>query len=169
MRRSLFAAVVATALFASGGTAFAQNAMGSGHSMGSGSAMLHMSPSTKTGGNVGPLAASLQGKPVVARIYAGWCPVCKAERGTVSALQAKYGSAIAFVELDVTNAKTAGAAAAKARALGLERFFDAHKASTGTIAVINPQTGAVAATLYNVTSEAPYITAIDKVAQQLHG
>ncbi len=177
MKRYLLATFAATAMFASGAGAFAQSpapdAMGAGHAMGdhmgtTGNMKMDMKPSMKTGGNVGALAASLQGKPVVAQIHADWCPVCKAERATLSELRAKYGDSIAFVELDVTNAKAADASAAKAKTLGLGAFFDAHKASTGTVAVINPKTGAVAATLYNVTDDATYAKAIDAVTKQLH-
>lgn len=142
--------------------------MGSGDHMGSTSGMkMDMRPSVKSGGSVGILAPSLRGKPVVAQIHADWCPVCKAERSTIQSLRAKYGDRIAFIELDVTNAKAAAAAAEKANALGLGAFFEAHKSMTGTVAVINPRTGAVAATLYNVTDDPAYTKAIDSVAKQL--
>ncbi len=129
---------------------------------------MDMTRSVKSGGNVGVLTSSLHGKPVVAQIHADWCPVCKAEHSTIDAVRAKYGDNISFVDLDVTNAKTAAAAAAKARQLGLGAFFDAHKSMTGTVAVINPNSGAVAAMLYNVTKTDAYTKAIDSVSQQLH-
>lgn len=129
---------------------------------------MDMNSSNKPGGNVGILASSLHGKPVVVQIHADWCPVCKAERATIDAVRAKYGDRVSFVELDVTNAKAANAAAGQAKQLGLDAFFEAHKSMTGTVAVINPNSGAVAATLYNVTSEGAYDTAIDSVSQQLH-
>lgn len=166
---SLLACVVlvaaVTGAFAQSSSMGASNRMESGH-MGSGM-KTDMRRSIKTGGNVGVLAPSLQGKPVVAQIHADWCPVCKAERSTIEALRVKYGNKISFVELDVTNAKTANAAAAKAERLGLGGFFDAHKAMTGTVAVINPRSGAVAATLYNVTTQAPYVKAINAVSTKL--
>jgi thiol-disulfide isomerase/thioredoxin len=74
-----------------------------------------------------PLAPALQGKTVVARIHADWCPACKATEPTIEALRAKYGSSINFVEFDVTDAKTSAAAAAKARQLGLSGFYEANK------------------------------------------
>jgi thiol-disulfide isomerase/thioredoxin len=97
----------------------------------------------------GPLAPSLQGKPVVARIHADWCPACTATQATIDDLKAAYGSQINFVQFDVTNAKTAAAAEAEAKKLGLEKFFEAEKAATSTVAVIDPRDGKVYAQLYN--------------------
>ena len=98
---------------------------------------------------LGPLAPSLQGKPLVVRIHADWCPACKATQPTIDNLRAAYGSQINFVQFDVTNAKTAAAAQAEAQKLGLEKFFDAEKAATSTVAVIDPRDGKVYAQLYN--------------------
>ena len=58
---------------------------------------------------VGPLAPSLQGKPVVVRIHADWCPACKATQSTIDDLKQAYAGKIHFVQFDVTNAKTAAA------------------------------------------------------------
>lgn len=97
----------------------------------------------------GPLAPSLQGKPVVVRIHADWCPACTATQATINDLKTAYGSQINFVQFDVTNAKTAAAAEAEAKKLGLEKFFNAEKAATSTVAVIDPRDGKVYAQLYN--------------------
>jgi thiol-disulfide isomerase/thioredoxin len=110
----------------------------------------------------GPLAPAMQGKPVVVRIHADWCPACKATASTLDAVRAKYGTKITYVQLDVTNAKTAAAAQELAKADGLGKFFDATKTATSTVAVVDPKTGAVIGQFYNDTNEADYDTAIDK-------
>lgn len=111
--------------------------------------------------NVGPLAPSLQGKPVVVRIHADWCIACKATHATISEVKKAYAGKINFVEFDVTNAKTAAGAYAKAQKLGLTKFYNAAKAQTSTVAVINPQTGEVYATFYNDGSLKDYEGAIN--------
>ncbi|HEX3346919.1 MAG TPA: thioredoxin domain-containing protein, partial [Acetobacteraceae bacterium] len=109
----------------------------------------------------GPLAPSLQGKPVVVRIHADWCPACKATQSTIDDLKQAYAGKINFVQFDVTNGKTAAAAQVEAQSLGLEQFYNASKAATSTVAVIDPQDGKIYATLYNDGNIADYKLAID--------
>lgn len=71
------------------------------------------------GAESGVLDATLQGKALVAQIHADWCPVCRAEKPTVDAVRAKYGKEISYVAFDVTNGRTASAAAEQAKQLGL--------------------------------------------------
>ncbi len=115
----------------------------------------------------GPLAPSLQGKTVVARIHADWCPACKATEPTIEALRAKYGSSASFVEFDVTDARTSAAAAAKARQLGLSGFYEANKTATSTVAIVNPTSGAIVAKFYNDSNVKDYDKAIGQVRDQL--
>lgn len=110
---------------------------------------------------VGPLAPSLQGKPVVVRVHADWCPACKATQSTIDAVKQDYAGKINFVQFDVTNAKTAAASQAQAQKLGLEKFYDASKAATSTVAVIDPKDGRVYATFYNDSAAGDYASAID--------
>jgi thiol-disulfide isomerase/thioredoxin len=116
---------------------------------------------------VGPLVASLQSKPVVARIHADWCPACKATQPTIDALRAAYTGRINFVQFDVTNAKTAAVSQALARKLGLERFYEGTKAATSTVAVIDPQNGKIYATLYNDGNLGDYEAAVNDVLRAL--
>lgn len=109
---------------------------------------------------VGPLASSLQGKPVVVRIHADWCPACKATQSMIDNLKRIYAGKINFVQFDVTNANTAAAAQADAQKLGLEKFYEATKAATSTVAVIDPKTGKVLATFYNDGTIGDYETAL---------
>lgn len=110
---------------------------------------------------VGPLAPSLQGKPVVVRIHADWCPACKATQATINNLNQIYMGRINFVQFDVTNAKTAEASNAKAQMLGLEKFYDATKTATSTVAVIDPKDGKIYASFYNDNSISDYKMAVD--------
>jgi thiol-disulfide isomerase/thioredoxin len=109
----------------------------------------------------GPLAPSLQGKPVVVRVHADWCPACTATQATINDLKAAYGSQINFVQFDVTNAKTAAAAEAEAKKLGLEKFYNSEKAATSTVAVIDPRDGKVYAQLYNDGNIGDYKAAVN--------
>lgn len=120
-----------------------------------------------SGAEVTKLDRTLQGKAVVAQVHADWCPVCKAEKPAIDAVRAKYGTKITYVGFDVTNDKTAAAAAEQAKRLGLSSFFEQNKAQTGAVAVINPSTGAVAQALYNATDVAAYEKPIDAVNKQL--
>jgi thiol-disulfide isomerase/thioredoxin len=110
---------------------------------------------------VGPLAAALQGKPVLVRIHADWCPACKATQATIDELKRSYGEKINFVQFDVTNAVTAAASQAEARKLGLEKFYDDAKAATSTVAVIQPKDGKVYATFYDDSTISDYESAIN--------
>lgn len=111
--------------------------------------------------DAGPLAPALQGKPVVVRIHADWCPACKATQATIDELKRSYAGKINFVQFDVTNAKTAAASQAEAQKLGLEKFYNAAKAATSAVAVIDPKDGKIGATFYNDSSIGDYERAID--------
>jgi thiol-disulfide isomerase/thioredoxin len=115
----------------------------------------------------GALPASLQGKPVVVRIHADWCPACHASQAALDAVAAKHKSDITYVVFDVTNGKTAADAQSKADTLGLRKFFDATKVATSTVAVINPKNGNVVAELYADTIESDYNKAIAKAEAAL--
>ena len=112
---------------------------------------------------IGPLAPSLQGKPLVVRIHADWCAACKATHATIDSLRQVYAGKINYVVFDVTNARTAAVAHARAEKLGLVKFFDAAKAQTSAVAVINPQDGRVYATFYNDGNLRDYEGAINNV------
>lgn len=116
---------------------------------------------------VGPLAPSLQGKPLLVRIHADWCPACTATQPTIDELRSAYAGKINFVQFVVTNAKTAAAAQALATRLGLESFYQATKSATSTVAVIDPQNRKIYATLYNDGNLQDYRAAIDDVQTAL--
>jgi thiol-disulfide isomerase/thioredoxin len=112
--------------------------------------------SDKTG-----LAAELQGKPVVVDIYASWCPACKNVAPTLAQLKTAYAGKATFVVLDVSDQATTATAAATAKKLGLEKFLAAHKAQTGTIAILDPATAQVLTTQRNNADAAVYTAPLD--------
>lgn len=83
------------------------------------------------------VAASAQNKPTVAIIRADWCTACQKLEPTMMELMKQYGSKMNFVMFDVTNDESTAMAAAKAKSLGLSRFFNANKKMTSTVAVFN--------------------------------
>jgi thiol-disulfide isomerase/thioredoxin len=115
----------------------------------------------------GRLAPSLQGKPVVVDIYASWCPGCRNIAPTLSQLRTQYGDRVHFVVFDVTDRNTTAVAAAKARELGLSAFFEAHKAQTSTVAIIDPSNGRVIKQLRNNPNINAYSATLDAEVRRL--
>jgi thiol-disulfide isomerase/thioredoxin len=93
--------------------------------------------------NTTALAKELQGKPVVVDIYASWCGNCRNIAPTLAQLKQQYGKKANFVVFDVTDRQTTMAAKKTAARLGLSDFFNANKAQTSTVAIIDPGTGKV--------------------------
>ncbi|MGH7708767.1 MAG: TlpA family protein disulfide reductase [Vulcanimicrobiaceae bacterium] len=110
----------------------------------------------------GPLPAAMQGKPVVAVVRADWCPSCKEVEPVLHRVLDRYGSKVSYVALNVTNSKTATAAAALAGRDGLAKFYESAKEATSTVAIVDPKTGNVVAEFYDQTDPAAYRAAIDK-------
>ncbi len=85
-------------------------------------------------GNFGTVA-SAQTKPMVVLVRADWCRACQRLEPTYNELKQQYGDRINFVEFDVTNEETTAAAEARAKKLGLGKFFAANKKNTSTVAI----------------------------------
>ncbi len=109
----------------------------------------------------GPLAQTLQGKPVVVDIYASWCPACKNIAPTLSQLKQQYAGKVHFVVLDVSDRSTTAKSEAKAKQLGLSRFFAAHKTQTGSLTIVDPATGKILAQHRNNSSKSDYTRVLD--------
>jgi thiol-disulfide isomerase/thioredoxin len=116
-----------------------------------------------------PLAKQLQGKPVVVDIYASWCPGCKNIAPTLSQLKKQYGSKASFIVFDVTDSKTTQASMKMAAKLGLTSFFNANKAQTSTVAIIDPATGKVMKQFRNNAELTEYTGIIDRAIAQGSG
>jgi len=99
-------------------------------------------------------------KPTVVIIKAEWCSACQKVDPIMQELMKEYGGKVNFVMLDVTNDETTAQAAAKAKSLGLSRFFEFNKKMTSTVAVFKgkKQTFSTAKN-YNKSA---YVAAFDK-------
>ena len=115
----------------------------------------------------GPLAKELQGKPAIVDIYASWCPACKAIAPTLSDLRMQYKNKVNFVVLDVTDRSSTQRAEANARRMGLTNFLKNNKASTGTVAIIDPATGEILNQFRGNDKKDDYIAAINAVATRI--
>jgi thiol-disulfide isomerase/thioredoxin len=109
----------------------------------------------------GRLAKQLQGKPVVVDIYASWCPGCKNIAPTVSKIKQKYGNKITFVTLDVSDRSSSAKAQAKAKQLGLGKFYAANKTQTGSLTIIDPSTGNILGQERNNAELTAYSSVLD--------
>ncbi len=106
------------------------------------------------------VSAFAKTKPTVVIIRADWCSACQKLEPSMMELMKQYGGKLNFVMLDVTNDETTAKAAAKAKSLGLTRFFEANKKMTSTVAVFKgkKQTFSTAKN-YN---KSDYVAAFDK-------
>jgi thiol-disulfide isomerase/thioredoxin len=124
-------------------------------------------PQTATATGGGPLAKELQGKPAVVDIYATWCPACQAIAPTLSSLRTQYKDKVNFVVLDVTDRAATQKAETNAKRMGLATFLKENKASTGTVAIVNPATGEILSQFRGNENKDDYIAAIDAVASKI--
>jgi thiol-disulfide isomerase/thioredoxin len=108
------------------------------------------------------LAQQLQGKPVVVDIYASWCPACRNIAPTLSQLKQKYKNKVNFVVFDVRYHESVADSNRMARKLGLTQFFNAHKAQTSTVAIIDPATGKILKQFRNNANLAEYTAILDR-------
>ncbi|GET40405.1 thioredoxin domain-containing protein [Microseira wollei] len=113
------------------------------------------------------LAAELQGKPTIVKIYADWCSACQRLRPVTNSLQQQFKGKANFVVFDVTNRTTTQAAEARARQLGLSNFLAAHRAQTSTIAVINPSNGQIFRQFRYNFNQQQYVNAINQAIARI--
>ncbi|WP_017302912.1 TlpA family protein disulfide reductase [Spirulina subsalsa] len=113
-----------------------------------------------------PLVPELQGKPVVVDIYASWCSACENIAPTLSQLKNDYAGKVHFVVLDMSDRTTTAEAEAKAQQLGLGDFLAAHKSQTGTLTIVNPDTGEILAQHRNNPTLSDYTTVLDNALAQ---
>lgn len=110
----------------------------------------------------GPLSKSLQGKPVVVDVYASWCPACKNIAPTLSQLKQQYAGKVHFVVLNVSDKASTAKSEAKAKELGLSKFFEANKTQTGSLTIVDPKTGKILAQERNNPDKKAYSQVLDQ-------
>jgi thiol-disulfide isomerase/thioredoxin len=74
-------------------------------------------------------------KPVLAVVYADWCPYCQKLKPVLVLLNDKYKGKIHFLHLDVTSPEKAAASRMEAVQFGLGAFFDKHRNETSLIMI----------------------------------
>lgn len=114
----------------------------------------------------GPLAAELQGKPVLVDVFAEWCSACKNIAPTLAELEKDYEGQVHFVVLDMTNNATVAEAEAKAEQLGLKQFLAETRAQTGTLTIIDPATGTILEQHRNNPDKSAYTMVLDSALAQ---
>lgn len=93
-------------------------------------------------------------------IYASWCPACQSIKPVLETLRKKEGSAIHWIQFDVSNTASAKSSAAQAKKLGLAKFFKRNRSQTSLVSIINPETGTVVNTFRAQPKPDPYLKAI---------
>ncbi|WP_310426771.1 thioredoxin domain-containing protein [Chamaesiphon sp. VAR_48_metabat_135_sub] len=120
-------------------------------------------------GEISPLVAQLQGKPMVVDIYASWCPVCKNIAPTLSQLKQQYGNKASFIVFDVSDSKKTQASMKMAKKLGLTSFFNENKSKTSTVAIIDSATGKILKQFQNNAEITEYSSVLDLAIAQCAG
>ena len=113
------------------------------------------------------LAPELQGKPVMVDIYASWCPGCKSIAPTLSKLKQQYSGKVNFVVFDVSDRGSTASAENRAKQLGLNSYFQAHKSQTALVAIINPATGEVIQEFRSNANIKDYQMSLNKAFQKI--
>src|SRR5215467_6721365 len=84
------------------------------------------------------LAQTRKAEPLVAVVYADWCPLCQKLKPVLARINERYNGKIRFVRLDMTSEKTAAAAKIEAHKAGLESFLDENKERTSLVIIQDP-------------------------------
>ena len=74
-------------------------------------------------------------KPLVAVIYAEWCPMCQQLKPALALINERYNGKIRFLRLDMTSEQTAAEAKQKAYNAGLKSFFNENKEKTSLVII----------------------------------
>jgi thiol-disulfide isomerase/thioredoxin len=109
-----------------------------------------------------PAVSSETAQPLFVKVHADWCGTCTKLEPTWSALQEEFGGEATFVVLDVTDRGKLAHAQAEADQLGIEAFFAAYKAKTGTIGILDAKTGDPIAVMKGETNVDRYREALKR-------
>ena len=104
-------------------------------------------------------------KPFIVKIHADWCGTCTRLEPTWEALDAKFGSKVRLVVLDVTDRESVARATAEADRLGIREFFDTYKSKTGTVGVLDGASRQPVSVMKGETDLAAYESAVAKARQ----
>ncbi len=77
-------------------------------------------------------------KPYLVKVHADWCTSCAMLALTWEKLVERHADDANIVVLDVTDQERKEEAAARAKELGIEEFYEANVARTGTVGILMP-------------------------------
>ena len=81
------------------------------------------------------LPQTRKAEPLVAVVYADWCPLCQKLKPVLARINERYNGKIRFVRLDMTSEKTVAAAKVEAHKAGLESFLDQNQEKTSLVII----------------------------------
>lgn len=105
-------------------------------------------------------------QPMVAEIYASWCPACRNVAPAMATLQKQYQGKVRFVILDVSDPKAAKAAAKQAEAARLSRWFENNRTTTSSVGIFEPKAGRLVKVLVNEPDVKAYRQALDPLLKK---
>jgi thiol-disulfide isomerase/thioredoxin len=102
-------------------------------------------------------------KPIVIKMHAQWCPICRATKGAWSELVDRYAERAHLLVLDFTNEQTEAASEAEVRRLKLDGAVEEFYGATGLVLVVDGRTKRVASVVGGIVGTDDYGAAIDAV------
>ena len=110
---------------------------------------------------ISPVEAANPSRPYVVKLHAQSCPICMFTNTAWSQIAATFSGRATFVVFDFTNQATTETSRAKAKRLGLEKFFDENAGWTGTIAILDGRSKDVVKLIHGSRDFDEYRSAID--------
>lgn len=107
------------------------------------------------------VAQSQKAKPLVAVVYAEWCPMCQKLKPVLARINERYSGKIRFVRLDMTSEITAAQAQLEAHDAGLASFFNQNKEKTSLV-IIQDSSGKEIFRAYHDYDFEHYATVLDQ-------
>lgn len=106
-------------------------------------------------------ASTPDGRPIVVKLHARWCPVCMTTKDVWSSVAGEYAGRVRFVVFDFTSDATTASSRARAQAAGLESLFDDCNGETGTVLVLDGRSREVIARLHGDREIGHYREVVD--------
>src|SRR5215467_6065651 len=107
------------------------------------------------------LAQTRKAEPLVAVVYAEWCPMCQKLKPVLARINERYNGKIRFVRLDMTSEITAAQAKLEAHDAGLGSFFSQNKEKTSLV-IIQDSSGKEIFRAYHDYEFEHYATVLDQ-------
>ena len=106
-------------------------------------------------------------QPIIAVVKASWCGACEKIAPTIKHVMQDSMKQAQWVVFDISDRKSAKAAQAKAKELGLETFFKRYGTQTATVAFIHPESKKVLKVLRAESKKEKYLKALAQVQQSI--